>query len=69
MSIHDLRLQFDNSFFAVMKDLVKLEGLEKYHIPPSDDTRRDLEEHLAAHTAMTLEVARLTSPTKTFVRV
>ncbi len=72
MTIHQLRLQFDKSFFAVLKDLVKLEAMEEHHVPYGD-VLRDLEEHLTAHEAMMAEVARLTSPTRTrplpFVRV
>ncbi len=72
MTIHQLRLQFDKSFFTVLKDLVKLEAMEEHHVPYGD-VPADLEEHLTAHEAMTAQVARLISPTKTrplpFVRL
>ncbi len=72
MTIHQLRLQFDKSFFAVLKDLVKLEAMEEHHVPYGD-VLREMEEHLTAHEAMTAQVARLASPTRTrpipFVRV
>jgi len=72
MTIHQLRLQFDKSFFAVLKDLVKLEAMEEHHVPYGD-VPADLGEHLAAHTEMMTQVARLTSPAKPrplpFVRV
>ena len=64
MTIHQLRIAFDKSFFAVLKDLVKLEAMEEYSVPPGD-VLAEMEAHLTAHTAMTAEVARLTSPAKT----
>ena len=64
MTIHQLRLQFDKSFFAVLKDLVKLEAMEEHHVPYGD-VPADLGEHLATHTEMTAQVARLASPTRT----
>ncbi len=72
MTIHQLRLQFDKSFFAVLKDLVKLEAMEEHHVP-AGSVLADLDEHMAAHTEMMTQVAHLTSPTRTrpipFVRV
>ncbi len=51
MTIHQLRLQFDKSFFAILKDLVKLEAMEEHHVPYGD-VLREMEEHLTAHEAM-----------------
>jgi len=72
MSIRTLRIQFDQSFWNVLKDLVKLEALDEHRLAPGE-VLHDLEEHASAHKAMLIEVARLTSPAKTrplpFVRV
>jgi len=72
VNIHTLRVQFDRSFWNVYKDLVKLEALEEWSVPPAD-ALHDLEEHMAAHQAMMREVARALSPARTrplpFVRV
>jgi hypothetical protein len=66
MTIHALRIQFDRSFWDVLKDLVKLEALDEYNIPPGDVTR-DIGEHIIAHRAMLATVAYHTSPARTKV--
>jgi hypothetical protein len=66
MTIHALRIQFNNSFWDVFKDLVKLEALDEHSIPPGDVTR-DIGEHITAHRAMLATVAYHTSPQRTRV--
>jgi hypothetical protein len=66
MTIHALRLQFDRSFWDVLKDLVKLEALDEYSIP-AGEIRRDIGEHIIAHRAMLATVAYHTSPQRTRV--
>jgi len=68
MTIHDAHSQLVAIDVRLEIDVAKLASLEDAHME-IDDARRAFDEHLAVHQLLVAEVARLTSPTKPFVRV